>query len=363
MQKNYLLALMAIAYLQTEASLPAPPGERLWNIINCTGVITTSAISKICRIESQTDTLFACAPEAISQATTIDSAGNYCLTTEIDYLAISAHDVVVDLNGRTINGTVTIYPGQHHIQLHNGTIAPSAQDGLWLHGEPNASIYDILLNDLTIEHALLGICIHNAHSIAIKDSYIIDSDSIGIDISCADAIIIRDCILDTAGNTCLQAHNTNTVSIDGCAATQAAMGFHIIDSACVALTDCVSEMHTMTAFTIASPNVVIDNCIAAETPHGFSFAITNDNAILNSLAQECSVAGFEFSNTNTNTAAGLAKQNVALSNNAFGYKDNNSTMRYVASIAILNGTDYSPASGAPFNPTITPGSYWRNTLG
>ena len=71
MHKKCFIILILAMSTQLKASIPATPGDRLWDMVNCVGLTTQSSVSKACLIESALDMLLVCTFIPINTAPTL----------------------------------------------------------------------------------------------------------------------------------------------------------------------------------------------------------------------------------------------------------------------------------------------------
>jgi len=70
-----------------------------------------------------------CAPTPLSQSSSliINASGNYCLSQDITgNISITASDVTIDLNNRSLFGTIDVATGLTNINIQNGYVAPNS---------------------------------------------------------------------------------------------------------------------------------------------------------------------------------------------------------------------------------------------
>ena len=124
-------------------------------------------------IPSQLDVILAavessapCAPTAITMGTTITAAGNYCLSNSLTgNIVMAVSDVYLNLNNRTVTGTITINAHISSVNISNGTInANGAASGILVN--PGAS--NITISNVTVKNATTGIDFMSAYDAAIQ---------------------------------------------------------------------------------------------------------------------------------------------------------------------------------------------------
>ncbi len=120
---SFLFCLIA----STAQALVAPiiPGQNLWCINQRIGETTDTILDIVSSILDCTcgSSSAACSVTAITTGNiTLSLAGNYCLANDITgNITITANDVTLDLNNRTVNGLVNGF-NVDHVNLKNGFI-------------------------------------------------------------------------------------------------------------------------------------------------------------------------------------------------------------------------------------------------
>ncbi len=293
-------------------------GDNLWHLTAAIGTVIdelaleqTSCCSKIDRlierttdqcdlantfssiastIQSKIDECCACNHTPIFQATTITTAGTYCLANNISgSIVISADQAVLDLNQHTItnNGStaITISSNFNGTTIQNGYIN-AATTGI------NASLGNsgISIHNIYMDNIANGISITSAAQVTIHNVDILctSTTGTGIKLTSTNNINIQDSnVLSIVGGQMYTFDTCNSANLINCFAKTtntpiSTVGFNIVNCLGMNLQSC---------------NVISDP--TATTVIGFSIngsAIANQSAYLaNCIALSCSNIGFNTS--------------------------------------------------------------------
>ena len=235
-------------------------------------VIEATILTAIENIQTQTP----CAPIAITAGTTITAAGNYCLANSItDDIVVAASDVYLDLNNRTVTGTIDILPSQNQVTIKNGVVdANGGETGIWVEGNNS----DITIANVTVK---------NANS---------DMNSTGIVFYFAQDVTIENCTL-TQNSIGLQLNNSYNVQVcDTVASSNMNVGFDLISSFTNSFINCK-------ALSTGQNNAVIYNNevvgFSSENGYGniFERCIANGTQALSTTDSNSTIAGFALRGT------------------------------------------------------------------
>jgi dipeptidyl aminopeptidase/acylaminoacyl peptidase len=222
-----------------------------------------------------------CNSTLIATATTINSAGTYCLANTITgSIVINQNNVVLDLNGYRIqNGTngVVVNSGMSWVTIQNGIIGPVTADALQI----NSNCVGITLKDLQARNSTYG-----AHIIS-----------------------------------------SNHVTIQECDFSQNSTGLLAINSWQLSADMCTFQRNINAGLSlVSSSSNVITNCVALEngiTGTGSTYGFISSNGTANSF-QKCIVEGTTTTTTNFNAVvAGFALTNSEMCSSIIGCESGN----------------------------------------
>ncbi len=144
--------------------------SKLDSIANNSVVIPNS---KLDSIASKVDYYAKCNPIPVTAPTTISNAGTYCLTNDVNVssgngITISANNVKLDLNKKTISGTggdngIVVNAGTSNVIIFNGIITGMSQNGVLLQGGCSC------IQDCDLTSNTTGITIWNGSKNIIKN--------------------------------------------------------------------------------------------------------------------------------------------------------------------------------------------------
>lgn len=149
----------------------------------------------------------ACAPTPIYGVTTISVSGSYCLARNFfassgDAIMISANDVFLDLNNKTISGVganngVHIMPGVSRVTIKNGQLYSMAQNGLLIDSANQCSV-----TNCNFINSSIGLSLHSATDNIIQNSNAILNTYAGYSLVASANNIVRNCnAIDTFSST------------------------------------------------------------------------------------------------------------------------------------------------------------------
>ncbi len=320
----------------------------------------------------------------------LDASGSYYLGFDVTGdMTISTSNVILDLNGHVVTGSINVAAGLSDITLTNGFITTSSANGI----DIATGCININLNNLTVRYSednggitargtnvaiknvtclgtavdtsmstVLGLellnCTHAAVcncSIAVNGDTAADNgDGLCVD-NCTQVLLaacnVRNC------NNCFDIRNgSSEVTALQCVAFSGVNGFTAGDTGgSVKLLNCIAENNSSNGFQLEGDSqspVYLEECIAYNNPDADGF---NVDGTVEHTVKKC----VAFSNEN-------------------GFVDTDgatSVARYIANYADINPAsdmsntnNYMPSSGDPFDPISTndvtdpKAQFWRNTI-
>jgi parallel beta-helix repeat protein len=338
--------------------------------------------------------------------TTIAAAGVYCLTNDVNIgtntILISASDVVLDLNQRTISGSTTqliqISNGSNYCTIQNGTLKGNA--GFTVGVSTSGTNTFLTLRDLvfTATNAMSFTTLQNSHfeniySASTGSGIVISSGNnltfnncemsgantgFGIAVIGTTGLLFNNCVVNNfsdgffineadvsfyncKANFCVTNFNIlnsnatlgRHIYVENCVATEAAgSNFFVIfgasdTTASVVLRDCTANRGTAGFNIVNAPRSLLLNCISeATTTQGFRFAGCT-NAVTQNCTASGSSVGFQLAGSNSCTIAGCVA-----ARNTTGFSTNTGTNVFYANTATLNTTSYSGVVSPPSAPQV-----------
>ncbi len=309
---------------------------------------------------------------------TIDAAGSYYLGFDVTGdITISASNVILDLNGHLVTGSIFVSMDLSDIAIMNGFV--TASSGI----EVDTGCSNVHLSNITVRYSGTnnGITITDGTNITIKEVVCLGSDIMSADVDglalseCSNAVVCN-CVIVGDGSTGdgLSVADCQKILIQECRVRNCTNSFEITGSKLVTVSNCTAFSGSTGFFANANDNSVqLFNCIADNhDTAGFSIGSDGESVYL----EEClaynntGVSGFSVSSD----VAHVVKKCVAIAND-IGFEsldfDADDPVRYIANYADGNSTeDYVPTTpaSAPFreksaNDNTGDGiQFWRNAI-
>ena len=179
-QKNWLIALIFLSLFQPIHSFDdfdlvgfdgecLPDGTGVKEAVSAVEVLidAVSAFEAgVCSCIETTTVFSACNAQPITTATTISNPGTYCIDDTISgNISITASNVMLDLNGYTIQGSITVASNVQRVTIANGSVdAQGAMDGIAV--ESGTSL--ITIDYVRIKNALRGLSFTQSHENQVR---------------------------------------------------------------------------------------------------------------------------------------------------------------------------------------------------
>ena len=180
-QKIWLIALIFLSLFQSVHSFDdfdlvgfdgecLPDGTGIKEAVSAVDVLIEAVSAFEAGVCSciETATVFsACNAEPITTATTISNPGTYCIDDTISgNISITASNVMLDLNGYTIQGSITVASNVQRVTIMNGSVdAQGAMDGIAV--ESGTSL--ITIDHVRITNALRGLSFTQSHENQVRN--------------------------------------------------------------------------------------------------------------------------------------------------------------------------------------------------
>ena len=308
----------------------------------------------------------------------ISASGSYYLGFDVmGDITIDVSNVILDLNGHLVTGSISVSPDLSDVAIMNGFVTTSVSDGI----DVATGCSNIHLHNITIRYSSgnNGVTVTGGTNVRIKEVTCLGT---GITMASVDGLALSGCSNAVVCNC--------TIVGDGLLGD----GLSIRDDCQkILIQECrVSKCTTSFEITTGSEEVTVSNCIALSGSTGF-FANVNGKSVqlLNCVAENHDTAGFSIGSQGepvyleeclayNNSADGFSvnskvahvvKKCVAVGNDT-GFNSvafvGGDPVRYVANYANGNTTDNYDPSGAPFfekaanDNGFTGMNFWRNAL-
>lgn len=300
----------------------------------------------------------------------INTPGNYYLGYDIvSTLTIDASSVVLNLNGNTITGGVSLTSTSTTVIIRNGFINADGLNGVDL----PAGVQDIALENLLILGSSIGI------------------NAAGTGLSPIRRIGIRHVVVEGAATNGIQMNNCQGFAVVDSLFNRSQTGYGGLFSACTQgeIVNCSfnnTAVGALSGISLQGCNgIEIDDSVArSNNEHGFDFDLVTYGIILNNcVASNNTLAGFsvagqaDFYNcsANNNGDAGfvllglfdsLVKQCMAANNMTCGFADSQgalSAVRYGGNLAYANTTDFCYSTTVSVGPGVPPFNYVTSLAG
>ena len=180
-QKNCLIALIFLSIFHSVHSFDdfdlvgfdgecLPDGTGVQEVVSAVDVLIDAVSAFEAGVCSciETATVFsACNAQPITTATTISNPGTYCIDDTISgNITITASNVMLDLNGYTIQGSITIASNVQRVTIANGIVdAQGAMDGIAV--ESGTSL--ITIDRVRIKNAIRGLSFTQSHENQVRN--------------------------------------------------------------------------------------------------------------------------------------------------------------------------------------------------
>lgn len=305
----------------------------------------------------------------------INTPGNYYLGYDITgTVTVDASSVVLNLNGNTIFGGLSLTSTSTTVIIRNGFISAESLVGVNL----PAGIHDIALEDLLILGSSTGVNVAGTALLPIKRVGLVNvvvegASSSGLQMSYCQGFVVANSLFNRSQtgyggsfSNCTQGKIVNCSFNNN--AIGALSGVSLQSCSSIEIDDSVARSNNQHGFVFdaATSSIIISNCVASNnTLSGFS--VTGQADLYDCSANNNSVDGFALSGLFDS----LVKQCTAANNGACGFNDATgagSAVRYGGNLAYANVTDFCGSAGAgtpPFNyvTTLVGATYWDNIKG
>ena len=240
-------------------------------LYNITGPIPSQLDALEAAILTAIDTANPCGSTVITSGTTITAAGNYCVAQSMTgNIVVNASDVDLNLNNRTVTGTITINSDLSSVAISNGMVnANGGANGILV----NAGSSNISIENVTVKNAITGIDF----------------------VSASDATVAQCTLtLNTTGMQLNSSYGINVVDTVASANTHA--GFDLISSFTNSFINC-KALSTGQGNTVAHNNVVTGFSSINGYGNIFERCIANATQALSTTDSNSLVAGFALQGT------------------------------------------------------------------
>ena len=180
-QKNWFIALIFLSLFQSVHSFDdfdlvgfdgecLPDGTGIKEAVSAVDVLIDAVSAfeaNVCSCIETTTVFSACNAEPITTATTISNSGTYCIDDTISgNITITASNVMLDLNGYTIQGSITIASNAQRVTIANGSVdAQGAMDGIAVASGTSL----ITLDHVRIKNAIRGLSFTQSHENQVRN--------------------------------------------------------------------------------------------------------------------------------------------------------------------------------------------------
>ena len=310
------------------------------------------------QIPSQTNTIPFSATDLGNSGEIFQSAGIYQCTSSILYsgitsaLIISSSNIIVDLNGQTIefsgNRSQTVHgiiiaPGVKNITIKNGTLSNFSGAGIYAQATPDAPITNITLDSVVINGCFNGIMIANGNNLILSSCTTSANEN---PISSTYGISLKNCSAAQI-NTCNSSYNTNI--------TDCCYGFFCSESKKIIFNNCTAfgneAEENVIGFYLLSMNYnsYIKSCISNGN-------MSNKNEAFGFLLENTTLTFLEDSQAHCNYTCGTTI--------SYGIRLTNSRLNFIKrnSIDYNNYGIYDDESLGSHTNIFTQNSAFHNTI-
>ena len=354
-------------------------------------VLQTSVDACCFTLNSKLDVLLDASCVAISAPTTITAPGTYCLVINITgaspAIVIDSNDVVLDLNGKTVDNAglsdvvgIRVAAGRHGIVIKNGFLDKSGtQLGTAIDLVPTCA--GVILENLSINNwntgisgtSVTGVVIKNcgvnacaddglalnlSSNITVEQSDFNSNGSSGIELAGCTKVAVQGCSMH--GNTVnglFMQDGSNGVTVTNCLFNgNTADGVLVQNSGCVEFVHCSATGNTdipsgdgyhiqsTNAPVSVAANILCKECSACGYTNGFHGEDVNNLCIFDCVAKDNATNGFFVEGS---ASIALLRNNTATGNTERGFRDNGDvgeSNQYYNNVACENGLqNYSNA--------------------
>jgi hypothetical protein len=305
----------------------------------------------------------------------INVPGNYYLGYDIlSTVTIDASSVVLNLNGNTIVGGVSLTSTSTAVIIRDGFISADGLVGVDL----PSGVQDIALENLLILGSSVGVNAAGTGLSPIKRLGVVNvvvegATTNGIQMSNCQGFVIADSLFNRSQtgyggllSSCTQGKIVNcSFNNNGLGALS---GLSLQSCSNIEIDDTVARSNNENGFDVdaATSGVIASNCVASNNTLT-GFAIAGQADLYGCTASNNTVDGFALSGL----LDSLVKQCTAANNGACGFNDATgagSAVRYGGNLAYANTTDFCGSAGAgtpPFNyvTSLAGATFWDNIQG
>ncbi len=298
---------------------------------------------------------------------TISTPGSYYLGFDVTgEVTISTSNVILDLNGHLVTGSISVANGLSDVAIMNGFATHNS----------NASVVsvdncnNIQLSNITIRNSAgPGITITSSTNIIIEELVCCGPNvntSCGIELNKCSNTMVRKCLCRNWNTGIAVIGKSKDTQLEECHVSGTTNGMHFIESSATAVFNCTSFSNDKGFLFEKFAPVQVFNCIADNNQtQGFATSSAFDLYLTECLAFRNTEEGFIINNSMPN----FVRKCVAI-NNGTGFFDSGTSIFavYTTNYANANSKNYNVAS-TPFNhlpanqkPTATEtAQFWRNT--
>lgn len=305
----------------------------------------------------------------------IDTSGNYYLGFDIvGTVTIDASSVVLNLNGNTIVGGVSLTATSTTVIIRNGFISADDLVGVDLpEGVQNVALENLLILGSSIGVNAAGTALNPIRRIGLTGVVVEGAATNGIQMSNCQGFFIANSVFNRSQtghggllSDCTQGKIVNCSFNNN--AIGALSGLSLQGCTNIEIDDSVARSNNENGFEFdaATSGILVNNCVASNnTLVGFS--VLGQANLYGCTANNNGVDGFALSGLFDS----LVKQCTAANNIACGFNDGTgagSAVRYGGNLAYANGTDFCGSAGAgtpPFNfvTSLAGATFWDNIQG
>ena len=143
----------------------------------------------------------------------ITKSGSYKLASNVDNsITIDANNVLLDMNGYTLNGDLVVNSNLSNITIENGNVK-NGTDGIRV----NAGCRAITLNEITVENCVRGITFDRVTHSIIRDCDMV-TNTTGLELNGSHNIVIENCTAQANVQAGFSLLSTTSVVIEDCKA-------------------------------------------------------------------------------------------------------------------------------------------------
>ncbi len=311
---------------------------------------------------------------AATQLVNIPVTGGMISTSGSSYLGfdvtgeitISTSNVILDLNGHLVTGSISIAQGLSDVVITNGFVTNNSNTSVISVDNCN----DIQLSNITVRNSGgPGITITSSTNIVVKKVICCgpnSNSSCGIELNACSNAMISTCLCRNWNTGIAVIGSSQDIFVEECHVSGTTHGLHFTESTNTTVLNCTSFSNDKGFLFEGDSLVEVSNCVAeANQNQGFDTPAACDIYLAECLAFRNTEEGFKLRDSNNNQ--NFASKCVAISNGT-GFFDPNSarSSMYTSNYANANSVQYDTSNAFKARFANQGGNeianFWSNAL-